>query len=137
MVKKGVQRGRSEETTAGVPSGYVEDADEMRTQLGDFFSMLLGERVMTAVMLSRLKEFQEEGIHDIGPLPHGDVAGIRNEAESRSRDGAMEFFSHQRGKHGILLAPENQRRVSNLSHTFRKAVFPQGEIVHGGPKRCE
>src|SRR5205085_7572253 len=78
-----------------------------------FFSILLRERVMTAVVLSRLKEFQQKGIHDIGPFPHGDVTGIGDEAESRSRDGAVELFAHPWGKYRILLAPENQRRVPN------------------------
>ena len=92
---------------------------------------------MTAVMLSRLKEFQQKRIHDIGPLPHGNVAGVGDKAESRSRDGAVKFLSHRRAKYRILLAPENQRRVPNFAEPFCKAVFPQREVADGGPKREE
>jgi hypothetical protein len=90
-----------------------------------FFSMLLGERVMTAVELSRLKKIQQKEIDDIGPLPHGDVTGVGNEAESRACYGTVEFLTYRRGKHRILLAPENQRRVLNLADAFCKSIFPQ------------
>jgi hypothetical protein len=36
-----VQQGRRRVETGGVPSGYVEDFDEPRTKLADFFSILL------------------------------------------------------------------------------------------------
>jgi hypothetical protein len=94
-------------TPQAYPLGYVEDVGKVRTQLGDFFSILPGERVMTAVMLSRLKEIQQKGIDDIGPLPHGDVTGVGNKAESRARYGTVKFLTYQRGKHRILLAPED------------------------------
>jgi hypothetical protein len=43
MLKKPVQQGRRRVETGGVPSGgYVEDFDESRTTLADFFSNLLG-----------------------------------------------------------------------------------------------
>jgi hypothetical protein len=45
MLKKAVQQGRRRVETGGVPSvGYVEDFDEPRTKLADFFSILLGSR---------------------------------------------------------------------------------------------
>ena len=62
---------------------------------------------MTAVKLSRLKEIQQKEIDDIGPLPHGDVTGVGNKAESRARYGTVKFLTHQRRKHRILLAPED------------------------------
>ena len=39
--KKFIQQGRRRIETGGVPSGYVEDFDEPRTTLGDFFNVLL------------------------------------------------------------------------------------------------
>ena len=36
----GRQQGRRRVETGGVPSGYVEDFDEPRTKLADFFSVL-------------------------------------------------------------------------------------------------
>ena len=36
MLKKFVQQGRRRVETGGVPSGYVEDFDELRTSLADF-----------------------------------------------------------------------------------------------------
>ena len=42
MVKKAVQRGRRRVEAGGDPQGYVEDFDEPRTKLADFFSFLLG-----------------------------------------------------------------------------------------------
>ena len=36
-----VQQGRRRIETGGVPVGYVEDFDESRTKLADFFSILL------------------------------------------------------------------------------------------------
>jgi hypothetical protein len=41
VLKKAVQQGRRRFETGGVPSGYVEDFDEPRTKLADFFSTLL------------------------------------------------------------------------------------------------
>ena len=41
MLEKAVQQGRRRVETGGVPSGYVEDFDEPRTMLADFFSILL------------------------------------------------------------------------------------------------
>jgi len=41
MLKKFVQQGRRRVETGGVPRGYVEDFDEPRTKLADFFSILL------------------------------------------------------------------------------------------------
>ena len=80
---------------------------------------------MTAVELSRLKKIQQKEIDDIGPLPHGDVTGVGNEAELRARYGAVKFLTYQRRKHRIFLSPENQRRVLNLADAFCKPVFPQ------------
>jgi hypothetical protein len=42
MLKKAVQQGRRRVETGGVPSalGYVEDFEELRTSLADFFSIL-------------------------------------------------------------------------------------------------
>jgi len=42
MLKKAVQQGRRRVETGSVPSvGYVEDFDEPRTLLADFFSILI------------------------------------------------------------------------------------------------
>ena len=41
MLKKFVQQGRRRIEIGGVPSGYVEDFDEPRTKLADFFSIRL------------------------------------------------------------------------------------------------
>ena len=41
MLKKFVRQGRRRVETGGVPLGYVEDFDEPRTLLADFFSILL------------------------------------------------------------------------------------------------
>jgi len=41
MFKKAIQQGRRRVETGGVPSGYVEDFDEPRTMLPDFFNVLL------------------------------------------------------------------------------------------------
>jgi len=41
MLKKTVRQGRRRVETGGVPLGYVEDFDEPRTLLADFFSILL------------------------------------------------------------------------------------------------
>jgi len=46
MLKKAVQQGRRRVETGGVPSGYVEDFDEPRTLLADFFSIPLRELVL-------------------------------------------------------------------------------------------
>jgi hypothetical protein len=44
MLKKTVQQGRRRVETGGVPlRGYVEDFDEPRTKLADFFSILVEE----------------------------------------------------------------------------------------------
>ena len=80
---------------------------------------------MTAVKLSRLKKIQQKEIDHIGLLPHGDVTGVGNEAESRAHYGTVKFLTHQRRKHRILFAPENQRRVLNLADAFCKSIFPQ------------
>jgi hypothetical protein len=40
MLKKAVQQGRRRVETGGVPSGYVEDFDKLRTKLAGFFSTL-------------------------------------------------------------------------------------------------
>ncbi len=40
MLKKSVQQGRRRIETGGVPQGYVEDFDEPRTKLAEFFSIL-------------------------------------------------------------------------------------------------
>ena len=44
MLKMAVQQGRRRIETGSVPSGYVEDFDELRTKLADFFSILLSRR---------------------------------------------------------------------------------------------
>jgi hypothetical protein len=41
MLKKVIQRGRSEENPETYPLGYVEEFFEARTKLGAFFSILL------------------------------------------------------------------------------------------------
>jgi hypothetical protein len=48
MLKKGAQQGRRRVETGGVPLGYVEEFDEPRTKLADFFSILPGESTTTA-----------------------------------------------------------------------------------------
>jgi hypothetical protein len=51
LLKKAVQQGRRRVETGGAPSvGYVEDFDEPRTMLADFFSRL---PVYTASALSK------------------------------------------------------------------------------------
>jgi hypothetical protein len=45
MLKKAVQQGRRRVRTGGVPQGYVEDSDEPRTKLADFFSILQGREL--------------------------------------------------------------------------------------------
>jgi len=49
MLKKAVQQGRRRVEPEAYPLGYVEDFDEPRTTLADFFSILLegGQRLMT------------------------------------------------------------------------------------------
>ena len=42
MLKKFVRQGRSERRTEAYPLGYVEDLNDARTKLADFFSTLLG-----------------------------------------------------------------------------------------------
>ncbi len=44
MLKKAVQQGRSERRPEAYPLGYVEDLNDARTMLVDFFSILLGRR---------------------------------------------------------------------------------------------
>jgi hypothetical protein len=45
-----VQQGRRRVETGGVPSvGYVEDFDELRTQLADFFSILLARELADSI----------------------------------------------------------------------------------------
>jgi hypothetical protein len=52
MLKKSVQQGRRRVETGGVPSvGYVEDFDEPRTPLADFFSILLEESALLEKVL--------------------------------------------------------------------------------------
>jgi hypothetical protein len=41
MLKKSVQRGRSERGTEAYPLGYVEDPSDARTKLAGVFSILL------------------------------------------------------------------------------------------------
>ena len=41
MLKKAFQQGRRRVETGGYPLGYVEDFDEPRTKLANFFSILL------------------------------------------------------------------------------------------------
>jgi hypothetical protein len=68
MLKKAVQQGRRRVETGGVPLGYVEDFDEPRTKLEDFFSILLGELVFChAIPKCIAGEFEE-------PACFGDVA---------------------------------------------------------------
>ena len=43
MLKKTVQQGRGESKPEAYPLGYVEDFEEPRTPLADFFSILLEE----------------------------------------------------------------------------------------------
>ncbi len=44
MLKKTAQQGRSERRPEAYPLGYVEDLNEARTMLTDFFSILPGLR---------------------------------------------------------------------------------------------
>ena len=46
MLKKFDQQGRRRVETGGVPQGYVEDFDEPRTKLANFFSILLEESAL-------------------------------------------------------------------------------------------
>ncbi len=41
MLKKAVQQGRSERRPEAYPLGYVEDLNDARTMLVDFFSILV------------------------------------------------------------------------------------------------
>jgi hypothetical protein len=41
ILKKAVQQGRSERRPEAYPLGYVEDLNDARTPLADFFSILL------------------------------------------------------------------------------------------------
>jgi len=41
MLKKPVQRGRSERGPEAYPLGYVEDLSEVRTKLAGFFNILI------------------------------------------------------------------------------------------------
>jgi len=41
MLKKAVQQGRSERRAEAYPLGYVEDLNDARTLLADFFSILV------------------------------------------------------------------------------------------------
>ena len=41
MLKKAVQQGRSQMKGRGVPLRYIEDLNEARTPVADFFSLLL------------------------------------------------------------------------------------------------
>jgi hypothetical protein len=41
MLKKSVSKAAGESKPEAYPRGYVEDFDEPRTKLGDFFSILL------------------------------------------------------------------------------------------------
>jgi hypothetical protein len=41
MLKNAVQQGRSERRPEAYPLGYVEDLNDARTTLADFFSILL------------------------------------------------------------------------------------------------
>jgi hypothetical protein len=41
MLKQAVQQGRSERRPEAYPLGYVEDLNDARTPLADFFSILL------------------------------------------------------------------------------------------------
>jgi hypothetical protein len=43
LLKKAVQQGRSECRPEAYPLGYVEDLNDARTKLADFFSSLLGK----------------------------------------------------------------------------------------------
>ena len=45
MLKKAVSKAGGESKPEACPRGYVEDFDESRTKLADFFSILLGSRV--------------------------------------------------------------------------------------------
>ena len=41
MLKKAVSEAAADGSTGGVPSGYVEDLNDARTMLANFFSILL------------------------------------------------------------------------------------------------
>ena len=45
MLKKFVQQDRGESKPEAYPLGYVEDFDELRTPLADFFSILLADSI--------------------------------------------------------------------------------------------
>ena len=51
MLKKFVQQGRRRVETGGAPSGGVEDFDELRTKLADFFSVLLDSDKLIRLLL--------------------------------------------------------------------------------------
>ena len=57
MLKKAVQRGRSERGGEGVPLWYVESLSDARTKLADFFSILLRSSRIS------LEERQSKGSH--------------------------------------------------------------------------
>ncbi len=55
MLKKFIQQGRRRVETEAYPLGYVEDFDEPRTKLADFFSILLEARRILACGCRPLK----------------------------------------------------------------------------------
>ena len=70
-LKKAVQRGRRRVEAGGVPSGYVEDFEEPRTKLADFFSALLRTAVGTSEDLLKHRAEAEvgNGIFEVGVQP--------------------------------------------------------------------
>src|SRR6185295_4985270 len=69
MLKKIVQQGRRRVETGGVPSqGYVEDFDEPRTPLADFFSILLEGLTLADGLNARLRQ-AAAGVHHMPSHP--------------------------------------------------------------------
>ncbi len=72
-LKKDVQQGRRRVETGGVPSGYVEDFEEPRTKLADFFSILLsfGFAVIEMPMLPVEPGMAKFVGKNVAPSSHG------------------------------------------------------------------
>lgn len=87
--------------------------------------------------LSRLEKFCQKRINDVRPLPHGNVAGIRNQRKLRAPYGPVELLAYGRRENLIVGAPQNQRRLPDLADSLCEAAFPQGQILDGRPKRLE
>ena len=88
-----VQQGRRRVRTGGVPLGYVEDCDEPRTKLADFFSILL------RLSLDQGSPLIADGQHDDSHDNHrqGEELAHRKRTENETEVGIRftnEFYDH-------------------------------------------